>query len=171
MTFILVIEGAPDSFEMEEVKICVMLHLVKHINAQLFFTMCKCTKLTKLTFVRLIWKCLTKFCLIFLRMIKLLNSIMCEMAMISIWTAFLSVLALYRGVGSERPAPILLVIVNAFFHVVSFQYRAWLSLESVQIEEINTLWMTCWHYFFMNHSISIHSTFGSLILCLSVGPC
>ena len=133
--------------------------------------MCKCTKLTKLTFVRLIWKCLTKFCLIFLRMIKLLNSIVCEMAMISIWTAFLGVLALHWGVGSERPAPILLVIIDAFFHVVSFHYRAWLSLESVQIEEINAFRMTCLHYFFMNHSISIHSTFRSLFLCLSVGPC
>ena len=64
-------------------------------------------------------------------MIKLLNPIMSVMAMISIWTAFSGVLALHRGVGSERPASILLVIVDAFFHVVSFQNRAWLGLESV----------------------------------------
>ena len=144
---------------------------MKHVNAQLFFTMCKCTKLTKLTFVRLIWKCLTKFCLIFLRMIKLLNSVMCEMAIISIWTAFLSVLALDWGVGSKRPAPILLVIIDAFFHVVSFQNRTWLSLERVQIEKINTLRMSSRHYFSLNHSNSIHSTFRWLFLCLSVGPC
>ena len=156
---------------MEEVKICVMLHLMKHVNAQLFFTMCKCTKLTKLTFVRLIWKCLTKFCLIFLRMIKLLNSVMCEMAIISIWTAFLGVLALDWGVGSERPAPILLVIIDAFFHVVSFQNRTRLSLESVQIEKINTLRMGSRHCFFPDHINSIHSTFRRLFLCLSMGPC
>ena len=33
MTFMLVIERAPDSFEMKEVKVCVVLHLVKHVNA------------------------------------------------------------------------------------------------------------------------------------------
>ena len=131
MTLIFVIEGTPDSFEMEEVKVSVVLHLMEHIDTQLFFTMCKCTKLTKLTFVRLIWKCLTKLCLVFLRMIKLLNSIMCEIAMISIWTAFLGVLALDGGIGSKRPPPILLVIVDAFFHVVSFLNWTWLCLESV----------------------------------------
>ena len=91
--------------------------------------------------------------------------------MISIWTAILGVLALDWGVGAKRPPPILLVIVDAFFHVVSFLNWTWLCLESVQIEEIDTLRMSWWHYFFLGQSSSFHSTFRRLFLCLSMRPC
>ena len=41
MTLILVIERTPDCLEMEKVEVCVLLHLVKHIDAKLFFAVCK----------------------------------------------------------------------------------------------------------------------------------
>ena len=41
MTLILVIERTPDRLEMEKVEVYVPLHLVKHIDAKLFFAVGK----------------------------------------------------------------------------------------------------------------------------------
>ena len=75
VAFVLVVERTPDCLEMEKVEVCVLLHLVKHIDAKLFFAVGKRTKLPKLTFICLIWVGLAELSFVLFRVVKLLDSI------------------------------------------------------------------------------------------------
>lgn len=73
---LLIRSGAPNCFEVEQIKIYVALKILKQVYRQFRFVVSKGTNIAIFTLIYPVWVILTEFGLIFLRMIKVLNTVM-----------------------------------------------------------------------------------------------
>ena len=72
-------------------------------------------------------------------MVQLFNSVVCLRAVGPCLAPGLSILAKFRGVGSERSSSIPTVVVDAALRVVGLGQLARLCLEEVEVEHQNAL--------------------------------
>jgi hypothetical protein len=137
---LLVRKGTPNSLEVEQVKIDVALKVLEHVYRQLWFVVSESTNIAILTLANPVWIVLTKFGLIFLRVVKVFDSVMSLDTKITLGTIYpLSIgdWADFRCVsGGDAPSILQLsiVVVQTLFGVVCLLYLARLSLELHQIK-------------------------------------
>lgn len=99
---VLVAERAPNSLEMEHIKIGIFVHLLKNINRKLILVVSKSAHVPILAIINFFWISLAKFGFVFFRMVEIFNSIVAHYAFVTvlaitlviqgIWTKFRNVL-------------------------------------------------------------------------------
>ena len=101
-------------------------------------------------------------------MVQLFNSIVGLRAAQSLPAAVLTLLAKFRGVGSEGSSPILAVIVDAALWIVGLRQLARLCLEEVEIKHQYTL-VTLLHTCRLGLDVGRFPLSASLLIVLVIG--
>ena len=86
MVSTLLIERTPECLEMEHVKVLILFHSMKHVNAEFLFRIRECTKVSELAGIDFVWPFLAELSLVLLRMIEVFHSVMSFRAFILKWT-------------------------------------------------------------------------------------
>ena len=131
---------APYSLEVEHIEVRIFVKLVKKINSHLLFSMSESTHISIVTRLDLVWIRRAELNFVFLRMIKLFNSIMRSRAAIThrtfkVGSTIDHVRADFASIGTKRSSSILLcfVIEETFFRIMLIWNFALLSLEVIEI--------------------------------------
>ena len=94
---VLVAERAPNSLEMEHIKIGIFVHLLKYINRKLILVVSKSAHVPILAIINFLWIGLAKFGFVFFRMVKIFNSIVAHYAFVTV----LAITLVIQGIGTK----------------------------------------------------------------------
>ena len=81
----LIIKGAPDSLEMEHVKVSIFLHLVQKVNAKLVLTVSEGAQVSKVAIIDSIGPASAELCLVLLWVVEGLNAVVCLDTGVPVW--------------------------------------------------------------------------------------
>ena len=130
----LLIERTPHCFKVEHVEVIVLLHVVQHVNAEFLLCVCESAEIAKLAAVHLVRPLFAELGLVLLGVIEIFHPVVGLGTVILQGTSVcLCKLAQLRRVRPQGSSPILFMIVDTLFLVVSSMYGAWLGLEDSQI--------------------------------------
>lgn len=108
------IERAPDSFEVEHIKVIIIFQIVNQFDYNVVLWVCKWTKYSIFTWINVIRVESAKFSFIFFRLVELLHTIMRKLAIIAIraYIIFLYVLTQITTIKMSRSLSILIIMIK-----------------------------------------------------------
>ena len=101
--------------------------------------MCKRAKFTEITAANIRWKLLAELGLILLRMVELFKAVVRVRAGVAKWASAITMLTWLGRIRAKWASSVLLMIVDAFLHVVPTEHLTRLCLEYVKIKKSDAL--------------------------------
>ncbi len=140
VTTLFVVKRAPDGFEMEHIKVSILLHLVQQIDRQFVLAVSKGTQISKVAVFYTMGVAIAELGLVLFRVIKRLDAVVSFHACVTIRTfASLCILAHLRAVRAKRAPPVFVMVEEALLLIVSVLFRAGLCLKEPQVKESNAV--------------------------------
>ena len=140
---VLITDWAPNSFEVEHVKVRVPLNLIKYIYWEFWFFVGKSTHVSIVATVYSARVRLAKLALVLFRVIKVFNPVVCSSATVFLGT-IPRLIANLTCVSMRRSSAVLLVcfvVEKAFLRIVLDLIPTGLRLESHQVEKDHTVFI------------------------------